>query len=115
MSPATQFTAGDIRATIPRFTAPNRAANQALVEQVARLAQVKGMTPGQVALAWLLAQQRWIVPIPGTRRCERLEENAAATQTALSADEVADLDAIAARIGVHGARYNDLHMSLVGR
>jgi aryl-alcohol dehydrogenase-like predicted oxidoreductase len=76
---------------------------------------VKGATPGQVALAWLLAQHPWIVPIPGTRRHDRLEENAAATQVALSADEVADLDATAARLGVHGNRYNDLHMNLVGR
>jgi aryl-alcohol dehydrogenase-like predicted oxidoreductase len=112
---ATQFTEGDIRATIPRFTAENRAANQALVEHVGQLAKTKGATAGQVALAWLLAQRRWIVPIPGTRRRERLEENADATQTALSADEVADLDAAATRIGVRGNRYNDLHMGLVGR
>jgi aryl-alcohol dehydrogenase-like predicted oxidoreductase len=115
VNPATEFTEGDIRTAIPRFTAENRAANLALVEHVAQLAQAKGATPGQVALAWLLAQHRWIVPIPGTRRRERLEENAAATQVALSADEVADLDTMAARIGVHGTRYNDLHMGLVGR
>lgn len=88
MNPATEFTEGDIRATIPRFTAENRAANQALVEDAAQLAQVKGATPGQLAPAWLLAQHPWIVPIPGTRRHDRLEENAAATQVALSADEV---------------------------
>jgi aryl-alcohol dehydrogenase-like predicted oxidoreductase len=111
----TQFTEGDIRATIPRFTAENRAANQALVEHVGQLAKAKGATVGQVALAWLLAQRRWIVPIPGTRRRERLAENADATQTALSADEVADLDAAAAQIGVRGNRYNDLHMGLVRR
>jgi aryl-alcohol dehydrogenase-like predicted oxidoreductase len=97
VNPATEFTEGDIRATIPRFTAENRAANQALVEHVAQLGQVKGATPGQVALAWLLAQHPWIVLIPGTRRHDRLEENAAATQVALSADEVADLDATARR------------------
>ncbi len=112
---ATEFTQGDIRATIPRFNPQNRAANQALVEHVAQLAQAKGHTPGQVALAWLLAQHPWIVPIPGTRRRERLEENAGATRVALSADELADLDAMAARIGVHGDRYNDLHMGLVGQ
>ncbi|MGH3299408.1 MAG: aldo/keto reductase, partial [Trebonia sp.] len=97
------------------FTAPNRAANQALVEHVTALARARGATPGQVALAWLLAQHRQIVPIPGTRRRERLAENAAATEVALSADEVADLNAAAARIGVHGNRYNEHHMSLVGR
>jgi aryl-alcohol dehydrogenase-like predicted oxidoreductase len=115
VNPATEFTPGDIRATIPRFTAPNRAANQALVDHVTALAQARDATPGQVALAWLLAQHRQIVPIPGTRRRERLQENAAATQVALSADEVADLNASAARIGVQGNRYNDLHMGLVGR
>jgi aryl-alcohol dehydrogenase-like predicted oxidoreductase len=115
VNPATEFAPGDIRATIPRFTAPNRAANQALVEYVTALAQARGATPGQVALRWLLAQHPWIVPIPGTRRRERLAENATATQVALSADEVADLNAAASRIGVHGNRYNDHHMSLVGR
>jgi aryl-alcohol dehydrogenase-like predicted oxidoreductase len=115
VSPATEFTPGDIRATIPRFEAANRAANQALVEHVTALAQARGATPGQVALAWLLAQRPWIVPIPGTRRRERLQENAAAPQVALSADEIADLNTTAARLGVHGNRYNDHHMSLVGR
>ena len=115
VSAATEFTAGDIRGTIPRFTAPNRAVNQALVEHVTALARARGATPGQVALAWLLSQHRHIVPIPGTRRRPRLEENAAATQVALSADETADLNAMAARIGVHGDRYNDQHMGLVGR
>jgi aryl-alcohol dehydrogenase-like predicted oxidoreductase len=115
VNPATEFADGDVRATIPRFTADNRAANQALVEHVTALARARGGTPGQVALAWLLAQHQWIVPIPGTRRRERLAENAAATQVALSADEIADLNTTAARIGVHGNRYNDLHMGLVGR
>jgi aryl-alcohol dehydrogenase-like predicted oxidoreductase len=110
----TEFTAGDIRATIPRFTADNRAANQALVDHIAELGRAKEATPGQIALAWLLAQHPWIVPIPGTRRPSRLKENAGATQVALSADEVSDLDAIATRLGVHGNRYNDLHRSLVG-
>ena len=112
---STEFTDGDIRTTIPRFTASNRAVNQALVEHVTTLAHARGATPGQVALTWLLARHRQIVPIPGTRRRERLEENTAATQVALSADEIADLDAMAARIGVHGNRYNDLHMNLVDR
>jgi aryl-alcohol dehydrogenase-like predicted oxidoreductase len=114
VNPATDFDPGDIRATIPRFTEPNRAANQALVEHVIAVAEARGATPGQVALAWLLAQYRQIVPIPGTRRRERLVENAASTQVALSADEVADLDGMAARIGVRGNRYNDLHLGLVG-
>ncbi|MFM9274698.1 aldo/keto reductase [Pseudarthrobacter sp. NKDBFgelt] len=112
---STQFAEGDIRGTIPRFTPENRAANQALVQYVAELAAAKTCTPGQIALAWLLAQQPWIVPIPGTRRRERVKENAAASTVALSADEVADLNALASRIGVQGNRYNDLHMGLVGR
>lgn len=112
---ATEFAAGDVRGTIPRFEAENRAANQALVDHVAQLAASRGATPGQVALAWLLAQHPWIVPIPGTRRRERLVENAGATAVALSADDIADLDAAASRIGVAGDRYNDTHMGLVGR
>ena len=115
LNPGTAFADGDIRATIPRFTEANRDANQALVDHVTGLARARGATPGQVALAWLLAQHSWIVPIPGTRRQERLAENAAATAVALSADDVADLNAAAARIGVHGDRYNDMHLGLVGR
>lgn len=112
---AADFAAGDIRATIPRFTAENRAANQALVAQVAALAAAKEATPGQIALAWLLAQQPWIVPIPGTRRTARIAENAGSTAVALSADEVADLSTLATRIGVSGDRYNPQQMAFVDR
>ena len=112
---ATEFTSGDIRASIPRFDADNRAANQALVEHITGLARAKDATPGQIALGWLLAQHPWIVPIPGTRRLERVEENAAATQVPLSADELADLNELATRIGVEGKRYNEQGMSMVGR
>ena len=115
VDPDASFSEGDIRRTIPRFTAENRAANQALVDHVRALADARGATAGQVALAWLLAQRPWVVPIPGTRRLERVEENAAATAVALSADERADLDALAARVGVHGNRYDDHHLGLVGR
>ncbi len=111
----TAFTDGDIRGTIPRFTADNRAANQALVDHVAELAAAKDATPGQIALAWLLMQQPWITPIPGTRRRSRVEENAASTSVALSADELADLNAVADRIGVAGDRYNESQMGFVGR
>jgi len=110
---ATQFAAGDVRATIPRFTAENRSANQILVDHVTELARTKEASPGQVALAWLLAQQSWIVPIPGTRRIERVGENAGATTVALSADEASDLNALAVKVGVAGDRYNQQHMSLV--
>ncbi|KNH17855.1 aldehyde oxidase [Arthrobacter sp. ZBG10] len=112
---ATEFSTDDVRNTIPRFTSGNRTANHTLVDHVTALAAVRGATPGQVALAWLLAQQPWIVPIPGTRRRGRLVENAAATALALSADEVADLNGVARRIGVQGNRYNDTHLGLVGR
>jgi aryl-alcohol dehydrogenase-like predicted oxidoreductase len=112
---ATEFTSGDIRATIPRFTAGNRTANQALLDHVTALAQARDATPGQIALAWLLAQYQQIAPIPGTRRRERLEENTGATRIALSADDIADLNAAASTIGVHGNRYNDHHMGLVSR
>jgi aryl-alcohol dehydrogenase-like predicted oxidoreductase len=112
---STDFADGDIRATIPRFAAENRNANQALVEHVTGLARAKDATPGQVALAWLLAQRPWIVPIPGTRRLERVEENTAATHVPLSADELADLNELATRIGVEGDRYNEQGMSMVGR
>jgi aryl-alcohol dehydrogenase-like predicted oxidoreductase len=112
---STQFADGDIRTTIPRFTSHNRDANKALLDQVRALADSHDATPGQVALAWLLFQQPWIVSIPGTRRAERIAENAAATQIALSADEIATLDALAQSVGVQGNRYNDHHMALVGR
>lgn len=115
MTTDTTFADDDIRATIPRFTEDNRAANQALVDQVRRLADAKGITPGQVALAWLLAQRPWIAPIAGTRRTSRIQENSPATQAALSADEQADLDALAARVGVRGDRCNEAHLGLVGR
>jgi aryl-alcohol dehydrogenase-like predicted oxidoreductase len=85
------------------------------VDHVATLAQAKGATPGQVALAWLLAQHPSIVPIPGTRRLSRVEENTGATGLPLSADELADLNELAGRIGVQGDRYNDHHMSLVDK
>ncbi|MEU0206449.1 aldo/keto reductase [Streptomyces canus] len=115
VDPSTSFTDGDVRTTIPRFTAENRAANQALVEHISALAQAKDATPGQVALAWLLARHPSIVPIPGTRRIARIDENIGATQLPLSADELADLNELAGRVGVQGDRYNEHHMSLVDK
>jgi aryl-alcohol dehydrogenase-like predicted oxidoreductase len=115
VNPSTEFAAGDIRSTIPRFNEGNRAANQALLDHVAAIADAKGATPGQIGLAWLLAQHPWIVPIPGTRRRERIAENTTATSVALSADEVADLNVSAQRLGVRGERYGPLHMRFVER
>lgn len=85
-----------------------------MVDHVAALARAKHATPGQVALAWLLAQHPRVVPIPGTRRLSLLKENAAPAQVALSAEEVAGLNTAVARLGVRGNRYNDVHMRLVG-
>jgi putative oxidoreductase (related to aryl-alcohol dehydrogenases) len=112
---STAFSDGDIRTRVPRFNEENLSANQALVEHVRALAAAKDVTPGQVALAWLLAQQPWVVPIPGTRRASRIRENVAATQVALSADEVADLNGLAERIGIRGDRYNPEHMAFLDR
>lgn len=112
---STAFSDGDIRTRVPRFNEENLSANQALVEHVRALAAAKDVTPGQVALAWLLAQQPWVVPIPGTRRVSRIRENVAATQVALSADEVADLNGLADRIGIRGDRYNPEHMAFLDR
>ncbi|MCJ1708526.1 aldo/keto reductase [Microbacterium sp. VKM Ac-2923] len=111
----TSFADGDVRSTIPRFTEENREANHALVTRIATVAETRGATPGQVALAWLLAQHPWIVPIPGTRRVARIQENAGSTEVALSADDLADLDTLAQSVGVHGDRYNAVHMGYVGR
>ena len=115
VSTETQFAEGDIRRRVPRFEAENLAANQALVDRVRELATAKEATPGQVALAWLLAQQPWIVPIPGTRRLSRVEENAGSATVALSADERAELDHLTETIRVAGNRYNDAGMAMVGR
>ena len=112
---STAFADGDIRLSVPRFAAENLEANQAIVARVRELAAEKGASPGQLALAWLLAQQPWIVPIPGTRRLSRLEENAGATTVGLSADERAELDRLVDSVGVAGNRYNDAGMAMVAR
>jgi aryl-alcohol dehydrogenase-like predicted oxidoreductase len=101
----TTFDSSDIRASIPRFTPEARQANQALADLLGVIAQSKGATPAQIALAWLLAQKSWIVPIPGTRRLQRLEENLAAADVGLSADDLSQIQAAAAKIDIQGARY----------
>ena len=107
------FAPGEIRAGVPRFAAENLAANQALIDHVRALADAREATPAQVSLAWLLAQGRSIVPIPGTRRRERIDENAGATALALSADDLADLNALVDTIGVAGDRYGEVHLKMV--
>lgn len=109
------FAEGEIRSRVPRFEAENLAANQVLIDHVRALAGERGVSSGQIALAWLLAQHPFIVPIPGTRRRERIDENAAATSVALSADDIADLDGLIERYGVAGNRYDDAGMRAVGR
>src|SRR5215216_3600224 len=105
---STTFDAGnDIRSTIPRFTPEALQHNQAVVDLLASIAQRKGATPGQIALAWLLAQRPWIVPIPGTRRLHRLEENIGAAEVQLSADELTEIEDAASKIQVQGGRYNE--------
>jgi aryl-alcohol dehydrogenase-like predicted oxidoreductase len=111
----TAFDSGDIRTTIPRFTPEARSANQALVELLGRIAARKHATPAQIALAWLLAQKPWIVPIPGTRRLERLEENIGAVEVELTADDLSEIEDAASKIEVQGARYPEHLERLTGR
>ena len=111
----TRFAPGDIRGIEPRFSPENLPLNLPLVDLVKQWAERKDARPGQIALAWLLGQKPWIVPIPGTRRTARIAENAGSTAVALSADERADLDSLAARLGVAGDRYNATQFSYVGR
>jgi aryl-alcohol dehydrogenase-like predicted oxidoreductase len=112
---ATSFDSSDIRSTIPRFTPEARTANLALVDLLARIAAPMNATPAQVALAWLLAQKPWIVPIPGTRRVERLDENLAAAALELTADDLDEIDSAAAQIQVQGARYPEQLQRLIDR
>lgn len=111
----TTFDASDFRASVPRFSAENRKANQALVDLVARIASEKHATPAQVALAWLLAQKPWIVPIPGTTKLHRLEENLGAASLELTAAELVAIERQASRIEVRGARYSEGSQKMVDR
>jgi aryl-alcohol dehydrogenase-like predicted oxidoreductase len=105
ISGQTTFHSTDIRNTIPRFAPELRAANHALVDLLTSVAERKSATPGQIALAWLLARKPWIVPIPGTRKLERLEENTGAVDVELMPDDLQEIEGAAARITVHGGRY----------
>jgi aryl-alcohol dehydrogenase-like predicted oxidoreductase len=111
----TPFDANDFRNVVPRFTAENRKANLAFVEWLTTFAERKKTTPAQVALAWLLAQKPWIVPIPGTTKRHRLEENLGAAAIELTPEDLAEIDRGAAAISVHGARYPEHLQKLVGR
>lgn len=111
----TTFDPGDFRNTVPRFAPENRAANKAVVDLVASMAARKGVTPAQLALAWVLAQKPWIVPIPGTTKLHRLEENLGAANVTLGAEELRQIDAAASRIAIHGARYGEGAQRLIDR
>ena len=110
----TAFADGDVRAGIPRFTEENRAANQAMVDLVGEVGAAHGATPAQVALAWLLAQRPTLVPIPGTRRLSRLQENLGAVRLQLSGDDLTRLGGAADRLGVAGARYSEAMEKMTG-
>jgi len=115
ISEDTQFDKNDFRNIVPRFTAENRKANQALVDLIGRFAQQKKATPAQVALAWLLAQKPWIVPIPGTTKLHRLEENIGSVNVKLSPEDLRELESAAAKIPLQGARYPEELQKMVGR
>jgi aryl-alcohol dehydrogenase-like predicted oxidoreductase len=115
ISEDTKFDKSDFRNIVPRFTPENRKANQALVDLLTKVAERKKATPAQIALAWLLAQKPWIVPIPGTTKLQRLEENIGAVNIELSPDDLRELDIAASKIAVQGARYPEELQKLVGR
>jgi len=111
----TTFDKSDFRNIVPRFTPENRQANQALVDLLRRIGEQKNATPAQIALAWLLAQKSWIVPIPGTTKPKRFEENIAAADVQLMADDLREIESAAAKIAVQGARYPEHIARTVGR
>jgi aryl-alcohol dehydrogenase-like predicted oxidoreductase len=111
----TAFVSTDFRNTSPRFSTEARKANRALVELLGRIAQGKNATPAQIALAWLLAQKPWIVPIPGTTKLQRLEENVAAAAVELTEGDLRDIEAAVSRITVQGARYSESAQRMIDR
>jgi len=111
----TTFDSTDFRNTIPRFTPENRKANQAVVDLLAKIAERKKVAPAQIALAWLLAQKPWIVPIPGTRKIERLEENIGAASIQLTPSDLREIEEAAARITVEGERYPESAQRTIDR
>jgi aryl-alcohol dehydrogenase-like predicted oxidoreductase len=111
----TTFDSSDFRNTLPRFTPEARKANQALVDLLGKIAERKKATPAQIALAWLLAQKAWIVPIPGTTKLHRLDENIGAVSIELTPDDLRDIDTAASKITVQGARYPEKLEQMTGR
>ena len=115
MDAATTFDSSDFRSRLPRFTPEALKANQTLIDLLGRIAKKKNATPAQIALAWLLAQKPWVVPIPGTTKLHRLDENLGAANVELTADDLRDIENAAARIKVEGARYPEALEQLTGR
>jgi len=115
MNENTTFDSADLRNTLPRFTPEARKANQALVDLLGEIAKRKKATPAQIALAWLLAQKPWIVPIPGTTKLHRLDENIGAAAIELTPDDLREIDSVASKITVHGARYPEKLEQMTGR
>ena len=112
---STTFEATDFRNVVPRFSEDNRKANLAFVDWLKTFAARKGATPAQIALAWLLAKKPWIVPIPGTTKLHRLEENLGAAKIQLSSDDLREIEEAVSHIEVHGARYPEHLQRMVGR
>jgi aryl-alcohol dehydrogenase-like predicted oxidoreductase len=115
MDENTKLESSDFRSTIPRFTPEAMKANRALVDLLGKVAERKQATPAQIALAWLLAQKPWIVPIPGTTKPQRLEENLGAANVELTADDLREIESAASKITVHGARYPEHLEQMTGR
>src|SRR5437016_3249900 len=115
MNENTTFDSSDLRSTLPRFTPEARKANQALVDLLGEIAKRKKATPAQIALAWLLAQKPWIVPIPGTTKLKRLEENIGAVEIELTSDDLREIETASSRIKVEGARYPEKLEAMTGR
>jgi aryl-alcohol dehydrogenase-like predicted oxidoreductase len=112
---STTFDSADFRNSVPRFSPEARQANRALVDLLAKIGQRKKATPAQIALAWLLAQKPWIVPIPGTTKAHRLKENVAAENVDLSMDDLREIESAASQITVHGARYSEAAQRMINR
>jgi aryl-alcohol dehydrogenase-like predicted oxidoreductase len=111
----TKFDSTDFRRTVPRFNAENRKVNQALVDLLSRFADQKKATPAQIALAWLLAQEPWIVPIPGTTKLHRLDENLGAADVELTPEDLRAIERASSNIKLEGARYPEFHEQMTGR
>lgn len=111
----TSFDSADFRNTVPRFSPENRKANQVVVDLIGELARSKNATPAQIALAWVLAQKPWIVPIPGTTKLHRLEENLGAANVELTADDLREIDNTVSQLAIQGARYSEAAQKMINR